>query len=115
MARIIQRVIMPKPRPIPLTEREIRVLHAMERALADEDPVLALVLRGPDADDTGRAQKAARRRQRRIVWGYLATALSVLVLGLLAAAGVQTTGLMMLMLAGGADRGALRRGIPERA
>ena len=89
---------MYKPRPITLTERELRVLRAMERALADEDPVLALVPRGPDADDTGRAQKAARRRQRRLIWGYPAAALSVLVLGVLAA-GVQTTGLLVLMLA----------------
>ena len=89
---------MYKPRPITLTEREVRVLGAMERALADEDPVLALVLRGPDADDTSRAQKAARRRQRRLIWGYPAAALSVLVLGVLAA-GVQTTGLLVLMLA----------------
>jgi hypothetical protein len=29
---------MYKPRPITLTERELRVLGAMERALADEDP-----------------------------------------------------------------------------
>jgi hypothetical protein len=99
MARLIEQVIMHKPRRITLSERELRVLRAMERALADEDPVLALVLRGPDADDTSRAQKAARRRQRRIVWGYPAAALSVLVLGVLAAAGVQTTGLLVLMLA----------------
>ena len=89
---------MYKPRPITLTERELRVLRAMERALADEDPVLALVLRGPDADDTSCAHKAARR-QRRLVWGYPAAALSVLVLGVLAAAGVQTTGLLVLMVA----------------
>ena len=98
---MIEQVIMHKPRPITLSERELRVLRAMERALADEDPVLALalVLRGPDADDTSCAQKAARRRQRRLVWGYPAAALSVLVLGVLAAAGVQTTGLLVLMLA----------------
>jgi hypothetical protein len=113
MARLIEQVIMHQPRRITLSERELRVLRAMERALADEDPVLALVLRGPDADDTSRAQKAARRRQRRIVWGYPAVALSVLVLGVLAAAGVQTTGLLVLMLAAGTDRGALRRGIPR--
>ena len=95
---MIEQVVMYKPRPITLTERELRVLRAMERALADEDPILALVLRGPDADDTSRAQKAARRRQRRILWGYPAAALSVLVLGVLAA-GVQTTGLLVLMLA----------------
>ena len=89
---------MYKPRPITLTERELRVLRAMERALADEDPVLALVLRGPDADDTSCAHKAARR-QRRLVWGYPAAALSVLVLGVLAAAAVQTTGLLVLMVA----------------
>ena len=99
MARMIEQVIMHKPRPITLTERELRVLRAMERALADEDPVLALVLRGPDADDTSCAHKAARRRQRRLVWGYPAAALSVLVLGVLAAAGVQTTGLLVLMVA----------------
>jgi Protein of unknown function (DUF3040) len=99
MARMIEQVIMHKPRPITLTERELRVLRAMERALADEDPVLALVVRVPDADDTSRAQKAARHRQRRNVWGYPVTALSVLVLGMLAAAGVQTTGLLVLMLA----------------
>jgi hypothetical protein len=97
--RTIEQVIMHKPRPITLTERELRVLRAMERALADEDPVLALVLRGPDADNTSRAQKAPRRRQRRNVWGYPVTALSVLVLGMLAAAGVQTTALLVLMLA----------------
>ena len=96
---MIEQVIMHKPRPIRLTERELRVLRAMERALADEDPVLALVLRGPAADDTNRAQKAARRRQRRNVWGYPVTALSVLVLGAFAAAGVQTTALLVLMLA----------------
>jgi hypothetical protein len=96
---MIKQVIMPKPRPITLTERELRVLRAMERALADEDPVLALGLRGPDANDTRRAPKAARRRQRRNIWGYPAMALSVLVLGVLAAAGVQTTGLLVLMLA----------------
>ena len=95
---MIEQVVMHKPRPITLTERELRVRRAMERALADEDPILALVLRGPDADDTSRAQKAARRRQRRLVWGYPAAALSVLVLGVLAA-GVQTTGLLVLMLA----------------
>jgi len=95
---MIEQVVMYKPRPITLTERELRVLRAMERALADEDPVLALGLRGPDADDTSRAQKAARRRQRRLIWGYPAAALSVLVLGVLAA-GVQTTGLLVLMLA----------------
>ena len=61
MAQMIEQVVMYKPRPIALTERELRVLRAIERALADEDPVLALVLRGPDADDTGCAQKAARR------------------------------------------------------
>jgi len=94
---MIEQVVMYKPRPITLTERELRVLRAMERALADEDPVLALVLRGPDADDTSCAHKAARR-QRRLVWGYPAAALSVLVLGVLAA-GVQTTGLLVLMLA----------------
>jgi hypothetical protein len=99
MAQMIEQVVMYKPRPIALTERELRVLRAIERALADEDPVLALVLRGPDADDTGCAQKAARRRQRRRVWGYPAAALSVLVLGVLAAAGVQTTGLLVLMVA----------------
>ena len=71
----------------------------MERALADEDPVLALVLRGPGAGDTSRAQTAARRRQRRMVWGYPATVLSMLVLGWLAASGIQTTGLLVLMLA----------------
>jgi len=96
---MIEQVIMHKPRPITLTERELRVLREMERALADEDPVLALVLRGPDADDTSRGQKAARRRQRRNVWGSPATAFSVLVLAALAAAGVQTTGLLVLMLA----------------
>jgi Protein of unknown function (DUF3040) len=74
---------MHEPRPITLTERELRVLRAMERALADEDPVLALVLRGPDADDASRAQEAARHRERRIVWGYPAVALSVLVLACL--------------------------------
>ena len=95
---MIEQVIMHKPRPITLTERELRVLRAMERALADEDPVLALVLRGPDADDTSCAHKAARR-QRRLVWGYPAAALSVLVLGVLAAAAVQTTGLLVLMVA----------------
>ena len=94
----LHRLAMYKPRPITLTERELRVLRAMERALADEDPVLALVLRGPDADDTSCAHKAARR-QRRLVWGYPAAALSVLVLGVLAAAGVQTTGLLVLMVA----------------
>ncbi len=96
---MIEQVIMHKPRPITLSERELRVLRAMERALADEDPVLALVLRGPDANDTGRAQKAERRRQRRNVWGYPTTVLSVLVLGMFAAAGVQTTGMLVLMLA----------------
>jgi Flp pilus assembly protein TadB len=90
---------MHKPRSITLTERELRVLRAIERTLADEDPVLALVLRGPDADDTSRAQKAARRRQRRNVWGYPVTALSVLVLAMLAAAGVQPTVMLVLMLA----------------
>jgi hypothetical protein len=96
---MIEQVIRHMRRPITLTERELRVLRAMERVLVDEDPVLALVLRGPDAGDTRRAQKAARRRQRRNVWGYPVTALSVLVLGVLAAAGVQTTGLLVLMLA----------------
>jgi DUF3040 family protein len=95
---MIEQVVMYKPRPITLTERELRVLRAMERALADENPVLALVLRGPDADDTSCAHKAARR-QRRLVWGYPAAALSVLVLGVLAAAAVQTTGLLVLMVA----------------
>jgi hypothetical protein len=96
---VIERVIMHMPRPITLTERELRVLRAMERALADEDPVLALVLRGPDADDTGRARKAARRRQRRSVWGYPVVALSGLVLDVLAVMGGWTTGLLVLMLA----------------
>jgi hypothetical protein len=97
---LIERAIMHKPRPpITLTERELHVLRAMERALADEDPVLALFLRGPDAGENGRAQKATRHQRRRSVWGYLATVLSVLVLGRLVATGVQTTGLLMLMLA----------------
>ena len=34
----LHRLAMYKPRPITLTERELRVLGAMERALADEDP-----------------------------------------------------------------------------
>jgi len=33
---MIEQVIMHKPRPITLTERELRVLRAMERALADQ-------------------------------------------------------------------------------
>ena len=49
--------------------------------------------------DTGRAQKAERRRQRRNVWGYPTTVLSVLVLGMFAAAGVQAMGMLVLMLA----------------
>jgi hypothetical protein len=96
---MIKQVTMYKQRPTTLTERELRVLRAMERALAEEDPVLALVLRGPDANDPGRAQKAARRRQRRNVWGYPVTALSVLVLCVLFATRVQATGLLVLMLA----------------
>ena len=96
---MIEQVIMHKPRPITLSERELRVLRAMERALAAEDPVLALVLRGLDANDTGRAQKAERRQQRRNVWGYPTTVLSVLVLGMFAAAGVLTTCMLVLMLA----------------
>jgi hypothetical protein len=96
---MINQVIMHKPRPVTLTERELGVLRAMERTLADEDPVLTLVLRGPDGNDTSRVQKAARRRQRRNVWGYPATALSVLVLVWLAAAGVQPTVMLVLMLA----------------
>jgi Protein of unknown function (DUF3040) len=88
---------MIEPRPVTLTEWERRVLRTMERALADEDPVLAVALRGPRAGDTGRADGASRRRQRRIVWGYVGMAISVLVLGLLVAApSVQTTGLLML-------------------
>jgi hypothetical protein len=97
---MMEQVIMHMPRPITLNERELRVLRAMERALADEDPVPALVLPGPDADDASRAHKAARFRQRRNVWGYPVTTLSMLVLcGVLVAAGVQTTGLLVLMLA----------------
>jgi hypothetical protein len=88
---------MIEPRPVTLTERERRVLQAMERALADEDPVLAVALRGPRAADAWRVQRASRRQQCRIVWGYVGVAISLLVLGLLVASpGVQITGLLML-------------------
>jgi hypothetical protein len=58
---------------VSLTRKERRELHAVERALAVEDPELARLLRGPPAHGTGAGLLA------RFAWSFFA--LSMLLLG----------------------------------
>jgi hypothetical protein len=77
---------------VDLTRQERRALREIEQALAAEDPTLAELLSGP-------ASLRHARVLRRMTAVAVAVSLTLLILGLLLpAVGLQTGGLLMLLL-----------------